>query len=92
MEFEIVYVEDVVRLDIPLIDKSNRLIIQKSIAKKLSTKPVLYGKPLRGSLKNYFKLRVGDYRIVFRVERELVKIFAIMHRKDVYKNFEKRIG
>lgn len=92
MEFEIIYSEDVVDIDIPLIDRSNRHTLRQAIEKKLVSNPTLYGKPLRGSLKNYYKLRVGDYRIIFRIEKRFVKIFAIMHRKIVYKKFEKRIG
>jgi len=40
-------------------------------------------------LKNteYFRLRVGDYRILYKIpNNEEIRIFAIKHRKDAYKN------
>ena len=50
-----------------------------------------YGEPLRKTLKGYWKLRVGDYRVVYKVEGKEVWIFAIISRKDVYKKIIKRI-
>ncbi|MFA5799659.1 MAG: type II toxin-antitoxin system RelE/ParE family toxin [Candidatus Peribacteraceae bacterium] len=47
-----------------------------------------------GSLKlhtaegNYYRIRVGAYRVVFEVAHEIriVTIFRVGHRKDVYRN------
>lgn len=91
MEFKIIYALEVTTSDIPSIDQSNRQMIKLSIDKKLTSNPNLYGKPLRGPFKNYLKLRVGDYRVIFKIKKNIVKIFAIMHRKLIYKKFEKRI-
>jgi mRNA interferase RelE/StbE len=48
--------------------------------------PVAYGKPLRHSLKGRWRLRVGDWRVVYLVDQKkrVVTITAIRHRKDVY--------
>ena len=50
--------------------------------------PVGFGKPLRYSFKGHRRLRIGDYRVVYRIEQEnmLVIIIAIKHRKDVYED------
>ena len=32
-----------------------------------------------------YRLRVGDYRILFEIEAEKLIIYRIRHRKDVYK-------
>jgi mRNA interferase RelE/StbE len=32
-----------------------------------------------------YRLRVGDYRILFETENDKIIIYRIMHRKDVYK-------
>ncbi len=42
---------------------------------------------LRGKLEGRYRLRVGDIRIIYRVEREerLVIIEAIGSRSDIYK-------
>ena len=40
--------------------------------------------PLGGGLKGAFKLRIGDWRVVYTVEREIIVIQAIGHRHDIY--------
>jgi len=42
---------------------------------------------LTGNLKGYYSYRVGDYRILFEIEKQqlLVYVEKIEHRKDVYK-------
>jgi mRNA interferase RelE/StbE len=85
IEFEIVYHHEVVQEDIPRIGEVWRLKIKSAIEEKLVTHPDVYGKPLRRSLRGYRKLRVGDYRIVFRIDGDDIKIFAIAHRSVVYK-------
>lgn len=91
MSYEILYVDKVVKDDIPKILGSYRNRIKQAIETKLMTEPDLYGKPLRKSLKGYFKLRVGDYRIIFRIENQKVKIFAITHRRVVYEIVSGRV-
>ncbi|MDP2209080.1 MAG: type II toxin-antitoxin system RelE/ParE family toxin [Bacteroidota bacterium] len=41
---------------------------------------------LKGKLTGLFKLRVGDYRIIYQIIRgeKLIMIHAIGHRKDIY--------
>ena len=41
-------------------------------------------KPLRGGLAGNFRIRTGDYRIVFRVRGDLVTVWKIGNRGDVY--------
>ena len=43
------------------------------------------GEPLRGKYKGMFKLRVGDYRIVYTNTKNGVLILRIRHRKHVYR-------
>lgn len=89
MKFILTYHEKVVKEDIPKLDRSTKDRIKKSIEAKLLTAPEKFGKPLRRSLKGYRKLRVGDYRIVFLIENEYIKIIAIKHRREVYKKIQK---
>ena len=91
MSFEILYHEAVASQDIPKLSRESRTKIQNSIENKLTSHPEIFGKPLRNSLKGYRKLRVGDYRIIFRIEGKTVKIFAIKHRSIVYKTLKKRV-
>lgn len=74
----------VVRQDIPKLDAVMQRRIKRAIEQKLTTGPEIFGVPLRRSLRGYRKLRVGDYRVVFRVSGATVCILAIMHRSVVY--------
>lgn len=84
--YQIEYLESVVDLDIPNLPKTMRELIKKAIEERLTIDPVGLGKPLRYSFKGHRRTRVGDYRIVFRVdvEKRRVTIVVIKHRKDVY--------
>ncbi len=41
-------------------------------------------KPLKGRLKGCYRIRTGNYRIIFRVEGRNVVIWRIANRRDVY--------
>lgn len=47
----------------------------------------LVGEKLHGKLAGMYKLRIGDYRIVYRLrfKESLVEIVKIEHRQGVYK-------
>jgi len=91
MDLRFKYHPDVKRSDLPKIDAKNRGMIKRAIEDRLATQPETYGKPLRKTLKGYWKLRVGDYRIVFKVSSNSIFIFGIIHRKEVYRLIKKRI-
>jgi mRNA interferase RelE/StbE len=91
MAYKLKYHPDVKRSDLPKIDAKNRDMIKGAIKERLATQPETYGKPLRRTLKGYWKLRVGDYRIVFKVSRNTIFVFGIIHRKEVYSLIKKRI-
>lgn len=44
-------------------------------------------KRLRGRLRDYFRYRAGDYRVIYAVDtrERVVDIDYIQHRKDVYR-------
>ncbi len=91
MTFELKYHPDVRAVDIPLINSKLRRRIKKAIETRLTTAPHQYGEPLRKTLKGYWKLRVGDYRVVFKIVESEVWILGIIHRKDVYEKIKKRV-
>jgi len=47
--------------------------------------PHEYAEPLRKTLKGYWKLRVGDYRVVFRVDAEEILILSVQFRRKTEK-------
>ncbi|MES2225554.1 MAG: type II toxin-antitoxin system RelE/ParE family toxin [Patescibacteria group bacterium] len=90
--YEVVYESQVVSVDIPKLPRALKERIRSAIEEKLTTHPDVYGKPLRRSLKGYRKLRVGDYRVVFRIDSSKIKVFAILHRSVVYAIMERQGG
>ena len=46
------------------------------------------GEHSHGEFKGYYKIRVGDYRIIYTLENEecIILIVRISHRKDVYRS------
>lgn len=84
--YRIEYLDSVVDEDIPKLTKTMRVLIKRAIEERLTVDPLGFGKPLRYSLKGHRRLRVGDYRIVYRInsEKHAVTVVIIKHRKDVY--------
>ncbi|MEQ1499912.1 MAG: type II toxin-antitoxin system mRNA interferase toxin, RelE/StbE family [Parcubacteria group bacterium] len=87
---EIVYHPQVIKNDIPKIDKISRKKIQLAIEYKLLN-PTVYGIPLKGTLKSFWKLRVGDYRVVYTILKNKIAVLVIAHRKEVYSVAERRV-
>ena len=44
------------------------------------------GKRLTGSLRGFYSWRVGDYRIIYRIDedRKVIVLFRFGHRKHIY--------
>jgi mRNA interferase RelE/StbE len=91
MSFTLRYHPAVRSDDLPLIDRKMKDRIRRAIEERLQTLPHEYGEPLRKTLKGYWKLRVGDYRVVFKIVKSEVWILGIRHRKEIYKDIDKRI-
>ena len=63
--------------------------ILKYIKEKIMTSgnPRLLGKPLSGKLSDIWRYRIGDYRLLAKVEDEkfVILVIHVGHRKDVYR-------
>ncbi len=77
--------------DISRLASADSKAIKKAIEEKLATSPEFFGKPLQFSLKGMRSMRVGDYRVIFKLSKTLVHIVLIEHRSVVYKNLPKRL-
>ena len=68
---------------------------QKQIAKKLTllASGAISGDPLKGALADYSKLASGEYRIVYFIDGEIIKVALIEKRNDasVYKKAKQRL-
>ncbi|MFH1017069.1 MAG: type II toxin-antitoxin system RelE/ParE family toxin [Pseudomonadota bacterium] len=85
MTYRVEYLESVIREDIPLLSKSVKEQVRRAIERKLTSHPIEFGKPLRYSFKGARRLRVGDWRVIYRIEPpDVVVVVKIGHRKEVY--------
>jgi len=83
--WEVVYKKSV-RKDLKCLSQEVQYIIRRAIEEKLVVDPIRFGVPLRRDLKGLMKLRVGDYRVIYSIERKQVIIYIVKigHRKEVY--------
>ena len=91
MQYTLRYHPRVADQDLPKIPAETHRRIARSIETRLATAPERFGAPLKGTLRGYRKLRVGDYRVVFTVDASEVWVLAIMHRRDVYERASRRL-
>lgn len=84
--FTVEYLDWVVEEDIPALPKTMRMRIRQAIETRLTSDPIGLGKPLRYSFVGHRRIRVGDYRIVCRldIENHAVVVVLIKRRKDIY--------
>ena len=90
MAYQVRYHPDVKKKDIPKLNSTIRRRIRTAIEKRLLVEPEKYSEPLRRTLKDYRNHRVGDYRIVLKIQKWEILILGICHRKDVYEKMEWR--
>ena len=91
MAYTFVYHADVKKRDLKEIDERNKAIIRKAIEERLAIQPEKFAKPLQRTLKGYWRLRVGEYRIVFKIKGDTVLILGIIHLKKIYQQIQKRV-
>ncbi len=94
MTWEVFYHKDV-EDDLKSVGPSAARRIIRTIDKKLTTAPDRYGLPLAHNLKDFWKLRIGDYRVVYRLidQQVIVYVLAVGPRRDkeIYKTASERI-
>lgn len=85
MKYRIEYLKSVVEEDIPKLSKPIRKRIKSAIEEKLTSHPIEFGKPLRYSLKGARRLRVGDWRVIYKIEPpDVVLVVKIGSRREIY--------
>ena len=91
MNYQVVYHPEVINRDIHKINQNIQRIIKRAIEQRLLLSPESYGHPLSGNLSGFWKLRVGDYRVIFKVIKDEIWIYGIFDRKDAYFKILRRI-
>lgn len=85
----------VIEEDFKKISKHDCSITLKTIYKKLSHFPKKYGSPLRLDLKGYWKLKISNYRVVYKIEQDEIRVLVLkvgMRRDEkIYKEMLSRL-
>ena len=89
MDYRVVYTESAQEDFSALEDSVARGVLKKVRFYVETGKPMSYAKKLKG-LADYFRFRVGDYRVIFRKDQKsgrlvVLVVLKIGHRKSVYK-------
>ncbi len=94
MNWEIIYHKDV-NNDLESVGPSAARRIMQAIDEKLTRAPEKFGAPLSNNLKNFRKLRIGDFRVVYQVFNKKVIVFVLAvgprRDKEIYRSASKRI-
>ncbi|MBI2677941.1 MAG: type II toxin-antitoxin system RelE/ParE family toxin [Candidatus Koribacter versatilis] len=71
------------------LDRSAQVRILRFLKERVegSSDPRSSGKPVRGELGELWRYRLGDYRIVCRLEDKILVVFVlrVAHRRDIYR-------
>jgi len=73
-------IEDLEKLDTPIVKR-----ILNKISWFSQNFENITPEPLSGDLVGTFKIRIGDWRIIYTFESGVIVIQAIGHRKEVYR-------
>ncbi len=94
MTWEVIYHKDV-DSDLKSVGPAAARRIILKINEKLTKAPDKFGVPLSNDLKNFWKLRIGDFRVVYQVlsKKIIVFVLAVGPRRDkeIYRSASKRI-
>ena len=73
---------------IKTLDRETQQLILAFLKKRviIAENPRILAKPLSGSLRGYWRFRVGDYRIIADIQEEVLTIVALDlgYRKEIY--------
>jgi mRNA interferase RelE/StbE len=73
--------------DLERFGRSTAKKIIKKVKNYLTLDPIKPGGPLKGNLKGFYRYRIGEYGIIYVIDREEKKviILEVKHRKEIYK-------
>ncbi len=77
-----VLVSETARKQLEALDKGTRARIKRALRNIDPSRSTV--KRLKGPKRDYFRLRVGEYRVMFTVEGKRVLVVRILHRRVAY--------
>jgi mRNA interferase RelE/StbE len=90
LSHRVLYRSVVLERDLPSFPRNIQERILRAIEQRLITAPDRFGRRLRRTLLGLWRIRVGDYRVIYEIRGHDVHIWAIGHRRDAYDEMAKR--
>lgn len=90
MPLRLIYHPAVESHDLLRLDAQVRLRVRVALEERVAARPTIQGKPLRGTLKGLWSMRVGDHRIIYTVAADEVWVLKIGHRREAYRDAVRR--
>jgi mRNA interferase RelE/StbE len=91
VSFRLIYHPAVASHDLLRLDAQVRLRVMVALEERVAAQPTMQGKPLRGTLKGLWSMRVGDHRIIYTVAENEVWVLKIGHRREAYRDAVRRL-
>jgi len=94
MTWKIIYHKDVDN-DLKSVGPAAAKRIMRAINEKLTRAPEKFGAPLSNNLKDFRKLRIGDFRVVYQVLNKKIIVFVLAvgprRDKEIYRSASNRM-
>ena len=87
MSYKLLFLKEAVE-EFKKLDKATQRIIKEKLELLAQNPETLKNniKPLKGQYKGLYRLRVGNYRVIYKIDKEKITILVIRigHRRDIY--------
>ncbi|MGA1847579.1 type II toxin-antitoxin system RelE family toxin [Deferribacter abyssi] len=88
MNYKIVFTPNAKKQIKKLPKKDAKRILDFLKKQEIKENPRVKGKPLKGNLNEFWRYRVGNYRVIVKIEDNqlVVLVVRIGHRKNIYQD------
>ena len=83
MKYKLVYTQraerDIKKLESKIKDRIGKALI------RYSEEPLRYAENLSDPILGEYRFRIGDYRVIFDIERNEIIVLRVGHRREIYR-------
>ena len=83
MKYTLIYTQRAVR-DIAGLDTATKERIGKTLL-RYQEEPLRYAEKLSDPILGSYRFRIGDYRVIFDIERDQIVVLRVGHRREIYR-------
>lgn len=81
--FQILFTQRAIK-DLTNVDSDTKSRLASKL-KEYATEPIKYARKLSDPKIGTYRFRIGDYRVIFDIDKEIIVVLRVGHRKDIYK-------